>query len=77
MKNETDSKKIADNIRAERNRANITIETIEKELKISRPTYVEYEKDAEKIKVGTLIKLAKLFNCSITRFFIQNDLTNC
>lgn len=71
MQNEINGKKIADNIRAERSRANIKIETIEKELKISRPTYIEYEKDAEKIKTGTLIKLAKLFKCSITCFFVQ------
>lgn len=69
--NEIDGIKIADNIRAERNRASITIETIEKELNISRPTYVEYEKNAEKIKVGTLLKLSLLFNCSIASFFIQ------
>ena len=71
MQNEINGFKIADNIRAERNRANITIETVEKELRISRPTYIEYEKDAEKIKVGTLIKLAKLFNCSLTCFFVR------
>lgn len=71
MQNEISGKRIADNIRAERNRANITIETIEKELNISRPTYIEYEKDAEKVKVRTLIKLADLFNCSIACFFVQ------
>lgn len=71
MKNEVESKKIADNIRAERNRANITIEEITHNLKISRTTYIEYEKDAEKIKVGTLIKLAKLFDCEINCFFVQ------
>ena len=71
MDNTIDGKKIANNIRAERNRANITIDTIEKELKISRPTYVEYEKNAEKIKVGTLVKLSKLFNCTIISFFVQ------
>ena len=71
MKNEINGKKIADNIRAERNRAKITIKTIEKQLKISRPTYVRYEKDAEKIKAKTLIKLANLFGCSISCFFVQ------
>lgn len=69
--NEIDGIKIADNIRAERNRANITIETIEKELNISRPTYIEYEKNAEKVKIGVLIKLALLFDCSVTSFFIR------
>lgn len=71
MKKEIDGKKIADNIRAERNRANVTMETIEEELKITRPTYVDYEKDAEKIKVGTLIKLARLFGCTVDCFFVQ------
>lgn len=71
IKNEIDGKKIADNIRAERSRANVTMETITAELDISRPTYIEYEKDAEKIKVGTLIKLARIFGCTIDCFFIQ------
>ena len=71
MKKEIDGKKIADNIRAERNRANVTMETITKELNISRPTYIDYEKDAEKIKIGTLIKLAKMFNCTLDCFFVQ------
>lgn len=71
MKNEIDGKKIADNIRAERNRSNVTMEAITTELSISRPTYIEYEKDAEKIKIGTLIKLAKMFDCSIDCFFVQ------
>lgn len=71
MKKEIDGKKIANNIRAERNRANITIEVIEKELKISKPTYIDYEKDAEKIKIGTLIKLSRLFDCTIDCFFVQ------
>lgn len=71
MVNEIDGKKISDNIRAERNRANITIEAISEELNISKPTYIEYEKNAEKIKVGILIKLAKMFDCSISCFFVQ------
>ncbi len=71
VKNEIDGKKIADNIRAERNRANVTMEAVEAELRITRPTYVDYEKDAEKIKVGTLIKLAKMFGCTVDCFFVQ------
>lgn len=71
MKKEIDGKKNADNIRAERNRANVTMETITKELNISRPTYIDYEKDAEKIKIGTLIKLAKMFGCTLDCFFVQ------
>lgn len=72
MKNNISGKQIADNIRAERNRANIKIETISQELNISRPTYIEYEKDAEKVKICTLIKLANLFGCTIDCFFVQN-----
>lgn len=71
MNFEIDGKMIADNIRAERNRSNVTMDTISKELSISRPTYIEYEKDAEKIKVGTLLKLAHLFGCTINCFFVR------
>lgn len=60
---------IANNIKAERSRAGITIDDVCKTLNISRPTYIEYEKNAEVVKVTTLIKLASLFNCNIDMFF--------
>lgn len=69
--NEIDGIKIANNIRAERNRSKISIETIEQELGISRPTYIEYEKNADKVKIGTLLKLARLFKCPINNFFYK------
>lgn len=70
-----DEKIIADNIRAERNRASITMDDITKELNISRTTYIEYEKDAKSVKTSTLLKLAELFNCDIADFFKKRKLT--
>jgi DNA-binding XRE family transcriptional regulator len=64
-----DGKQIANNIKAERNRADIVIEDVCKELNISRPTYISYEKDASNVKTSTLIELAKMFNCDINMFF--------
>ena len=64
-----DGKQIANNIKAERNRAGIVIEEVCKELDISRPTYISYEKDASGIKTAFLIKLAELFQCDINMFF--------
>lgn len=62
-------KQIANNIKAERNRAGIIIEDVCKNLNISKPTYIDYEKDASKIKTSLLIELSKLFNCDINMFF--------
>lgn len=70
MKGKTNGIEIANNIRAERNRANITIAEVSKAIGISQPTYVKYEKNAEKITVDIIIKLSKLFNCSIQSFFV-------
>lgn len=64
-----DGKQIANNIKAERNRAGIVIEEVCKELNISRPTYISYEKDASGIKITFLIQLAILFQCDIKMFF--------
>lgn len=67
---------LANNIRAERNRANMTIdETIDK-LGVSKPTYIEYEKDAKTLKVEYLIKLSEIFKCDINNFFISYNLTD-
>lgn len=64
-----DGKQIASNIKAERNRAGITIEDVCKKLNVSRPTYIEYEKDARIIKTEFLLRLADYFECSIDMFF--------
>ena len=64
-----DGKQIANNIKAERNRSRITIDEVCSTLNISRPTYVDYEKDASKIKTSMLIDLSKLFDCNINMFF--------
>lgn len=64
-----DGKIIANNIKAERNRAGITIENVCKSLNVSRPTYIEYEKDAGIVKTDFLLKLANYFECSIDMFF--------
>ncbi len=64
-----DSKQIANNIKAERNRAGLTIEEVCSKLKVSRPTYIKYEKDADTIKASQMVALAKLFNCKIEMFF--------
>lgn len=60
---------IANNIKAERNRANVKIDDVCKALNISKPTYIEYEKNAELVKTKTLLKLSEIFNCDINMFF--------
>lgn len=60
---------IARNIKAERNRANVTIDEVCKALNISKPTYIDYEKNAELVKAKVLVKLSELFDCDINMFF--------
>lgn len=62
--------RLANNIRAERNRANLSMEETAEKLHIARHTLVMYEKDASKMKIETLLDLAKIFNCNVTSFFI-------
>ena len=64
-----DGVQIANNIKAERNRAGITIEDVCKTLNVSRPTYIEYEKNASKIQTSFLLQLAAYFQCDINMFF--------
>ena len=60
---------VANNIKAERNRAGITIDEVVAKLNISKPTYIGYEKDASKIQTSFLIELADYFDCNINMFF--------
>lgn len=62
-------KQIANNIKAERNRSGVLIEDVCKQLNICKPTYIDYEKDASKVKTSVLIELSKLFDCDINMFF--------
>lgn len=65
-----DSKRIASNIKAERNRNNFTVRDVSRITGISQQTIMKYERDAEKIHVGVLIKLANLYKCEISTFFV-------
>jgi len=72
MKNNClDGKKIANNIRAERNRAKLTQEFVANELGITTKTSISYEEDAQCIKATTLYKLSLIFECSIDDFYLQ------
>lgn len=66
-----DSKTIANNIRAERNRANLSQEYVAKMLGVTRETYSSYEKDARAIGATMLYNLSLILECSINAFFIQ------
>lgn len=64
-------KKIADNIRAERNRADLTQEEVASKLKVSSKTYMSYESDAKGIRATKLYMLSNIFGCSIDAFYMQ------
>ena len=65
------SKKISDNIRAERNRAKLTQEEVANKLNITTKTYMSYENDARGIRATTIYNLSKIFNCNIDAFYLQ------
>lgn len=64
-------KEIANNLRAERNRAKLTQEEVARSLDITLRTYVSYEEDASTVKATTLYLLSKILNCSISDFFYK------
>lgn len=69
-------KEIANNLRAERNRAKLTQEEVAKKLDITLRTYVSYEEDASTIKATSLYLLSKIFNCKISDFFYKTTSQN-
>lgn len=68
---------IADNIRAERNRKDLTQEETAKSLGITVRTYITYESDAKNIGAFMLGKLADLFGCSVNAFYTGTNFTKC
>lgn len=70
MKYTTDTKKIADNIRAERSRVKLKQEEVAEKIGLSRATYLEYEKDAATLRLEYLLKLADLFGCDLDAFYL-------
>ena len=72
MKYLIDGKEIANNIRAERNRQSKTQKEIANKSGISLKTYIEYEKDASKIKAIVLYNIAVAIGCTVESFYLQN-----
>ena len=69
--NHLDGKEIANNIRAERNRAKLTQEYVAKELGITTKTYISYEANAQSIKDTPLYNLSLILKCNVTDFYLQ------
>ena len=72
----TNSIEIANNIRAERKRVNLTQEETARKLGITSRTYMVYETDAKNITASILVKLANIFQCNINDFFVIRNFTN-
>lgn len=78
MKNKVISgKEISNNLRAERNRADLTQEEVANKLDVTLRTYVSYEEDASTIKATTLYLLSNIFGCKVSDFYLQNNSTKC
>ena len=70
MKFTNDPKRIAANIRAERNRANLSQEEVAAKLGLTRKTYLTYEEDASLLRLRNLLILADMFGCDINAFYL-------
>lgn len=70
-------KAIADNIRAERNRANLSQENVANQLGITLRTYVTYEQNAKNVEATTLILLSKILECDVNDFYLRTKSTKC
>lgn len=66
----------ANNIRAERNRKNLTQDEVAKLLGVSRETYCGIEK-GNKMDYVLAYKLALILNCKIDDFYLGLDTTKC
>lgn len=78
MKNKAISgKEISNNLRAERNRADLTQEEVANKLDVTLRTYVSYEEDASTIKATTLYLLSNIFGCKVSDFYMQKNSTKC
>ena len=64
------SKEISANMKAERNRCNLTIKDVSKITGISQQTLMKYERNSSKVRVDLLIKLASLYKCNIKDFLV-------
>lgn len=67
---------IAQNIKAERTRNNMTQEQVAKKLGIARETYNSFENGC-KIDSYYMFLLSKIFNCKIDCFYLNVDTTIC
>ena len=70
-------KDIANNIRAERNRADFTQEYVANKLGITLRTYGTYEEDAQNMKATMLYNLAFILGCNINDFYLSKQFTKC
>lgn len=67
---------MANNIRAERSRCNMTKSKVAKELGVTLTTYKTYEINARNITAMNLYKLSRLFNCNVNDFYMLKHSTN-
>ena len=63
------STQVGNELKAIRNRNNLTLENVEKQLGIKKNTLSIYENNSEKIQMGTLEKLLNFYNEDIYIFF--------
>ena len=72
-------RKIGDNLRALRDKHNISQEKLCAELQrrgcdIARSSYAKYEAGELNVKISILIELKKIYNCSFDEFFEGLDI---
>ena len=66
-------KYISYNLRSHRAKNGYTQDKVAELLNVSRTTYNDYEVNPQKVKVETYMKIAELFHCQLSDFFVEND----
>ena len=74
-------RRIGDNLRALRDKNNISQEKLCEELQrqgcdIGRSTYAKYESGELNVKISVLIELKKIYGCTYDDFFVGLDKNN-
>lgn len=62
--------KLKNNFKSLRIRTGLTQEQVSKNLGTSRARFIIHENNPNNFKVGMLLKLAELYNCNVSDFFI-------
>lgn len=72
---ETDELQVSRNIKSCRERFGKTQESLAKDLKITKQTYLNIENNPMNYSINKLNNIAKVLGCNIDEFFLKSNFT--